>query len=184
MNELKVIESSKIPGLLQIELAVHADDRGSFTEVYQQEKIKAAGVPDWFTPVQTNFSHNNELGVLRGIHAEPWNKYITPLNGEVFVAVVDLREGNFGVLETFKLKLGHGLFVPKGCGNSYQTLTENVDYLYHVDDHWKAGLSYPSINPFDLELSIDWPVPQTEAILSDKDLANPNLSEVTPLKGL
>lgn len=179
---MTVSESDIIPGLLKISLDVHGDERGSFTEIFQAEKLKNAGLPEWFKPVQTNVSTNKEKGVTRGIHAEPWNKYITPISGEVFVAIVDLRADNFGKLETFRLSYGDGLFVPKGCGNSYQTLTENVSYLYHVDAHWQAGMSYPSINVFDDSLNIDWPVARDEAIVSSKDTQNPSLAEIEPTK--
>lgn len=182
MSDITVSESEKIPGLLKVSLVVHEDDRGSFTEVFQAEKLQAAGFPDWFSPVQTNLSTNVEKGVTRGIHAEPWNKYITPLSGRAFVAIVDLRVNNFGTVETFELGNGDGLFVPKGCGNSYQTLEENVYYLYHVDAHWQAGLTYPSIHPFDQKLGIQWPISSSEAILSEKDAQNPELESVTPIQ--
>ncbi len=182
MSEMTVTESEKIPGLLKISLVVHEDDRGSFTELFQAEKLHDAGFPDWFTPVQTNLSTNNQKGVTRGIHAEPWNKYITPLSGKAFVAIVDLRPDNFGKLETFELKKGDALFVPKGCGNSYQTLEDNTFYLYHVDAHWQAGLAYPSIHPFDQKLAIQWPIGADEAIISDKDAQNPSLQTIKPIE--
>ena len=155
MSDLGVTPSDKIPGLLQVKLVVHSDNRGSFTEIYQAEKLGEA-LGD-FRPLQTNLSKNTARGILRGIHAEPWNKYISPLSGQVFVAIVDLRGDNFGTVEAFELEFGEALFVPQGCGNSYLTLSEDVDYLYHVDAHWQRGLSYPSINPFDPDLNIAWP---------------------------
>ena len=179
---MNITENDVIPGLLEVSLDVHVDDRGSFTEIFQAEKLRAGGLPEWFRPVQTNISTNKGRGVTRGIHAEPWNKYITPIAGKVFVAIVDLRTDNFGKVATFELKYGQGLFVPKGCGNSYQTLTEDVFYLYHVDDHWQAGLSYPSINAFDETLAINWPIGKSEAIVSDKDQLNPPLSETELIK--
>ena len=182
MSEITLVESEKIPGLLQIKLVVHGDDRGSFTEVFQAEKLRSIGFPDWFKPVQTNVSRNAEKGVTRGIHAEPWNKYITPISGKVFVAIVDLRSENFGAVETFELELGDALFVPKGCGNSYQTLTEDASYLYHVDDHWSPDLHYPSIHPFDPELDISWPIIKDDAIVSEKDLQNPDFNSLSPLE--
>lgn len=179
MPELAVSETS-IPGLLKIKLIVNEDERGSFTELYQAEKLQALGLPE-FNVVQTNLSTNRLRGVTRGIHAEPWNKYVTPLRGRVFVAVVDLRKANFGKVETFEPQLGEGIFIPKGCANSYQTLSDEAYYLYHVDAHWQPGTSYPSIYPFDKQLDIKWPIAEAAAILSDKDKANPPLSEVSPL---
>src|SRR3990167_9000459 len=98
MSELKV-EKTSIPGLFRIKLVVHKDERGSFTELYQAAKLAKLGLPE-LKIVQTNLSTNNQRGITRGIHAEPWNKYITPITGQVFVAIVDLRAANFGQLET------------------------------------------------------------------------------------
>ena len=180
MNKSISVNQTPISGLLKFELVVNKDERGSFTELYQAEKLSKLGLKD-FQVVQTNLSVNNQKGVIRGIHAEPWNKFITPLKGEVFVAVVDLRADSFGKVLSFELGFGQALFVPKGCANSYQTLSNEVYYLYHVDDHWKPGLTYPSLHCFDKQLKINWPIPQASAILSDKDKSNPRLDEVKPL---
>lgn len=57
-NELRVTESP-IPGLYQIDLPVHGDNRGWFKENYQQAKMEALGLPH-FEVVQNNFSFNVE----------------------------------------------------------------------------------------------------------------------------
>lgn len=58
--------------------------------------MTALGLED-FGPVQNNISFNASPGVTRGIHAEPWDKYISVATGKVFGAWVDLREGpSFG----------------------------------------------------------------------------------------
>lgn len=174
------VEQTKIPGLLTFNLVVNEDPRGTFTELFQAEKLTKLGLPE-FHVVQTNLSTNNQRGVTRGIHAEPWNKYITCVKGEVFVAIVDLRRANFGQTATFKLSFGQAMFIPQGCANSYQVLSDEAHYLYNVDAHWQAGISYPSIYCFDPELKIDWPIPKSNAILSEKDQANSRLSEVQPV---
>src|SRR5688572_30761287 len=72
MADLAVKETS-IPGLFEIDLVVHGDSRGWFKENYQRAKLEALGLPH-FEIVQNNFSYNEEVGVTRGIHAEPWEK--------------------------------------------------------------------------------------------------------------
>src|SRR3990167_10287753 len=163
MNDLNVTKAS-IPGLLRVKLVVNEDERGSFTELYQAAKLQALGLPK-IDMVQTNLSTNKLRGITRGIHAEPWNKYITPVLGKVFVGIVDLRSDNFGKVETFELEPGNAIFVPKGCANSYQVLSDSTYYLYQVDAHWQPGISYPAINCFDKELRINWPIPEAEATL-------------------
>ena len=80
-NELTVTESS-IPGLFVIKLPVHGDNRGWFKENYQKEKMEILGLPS-FDIVQNNISFNDKTGATRGLHAEPWNKFISTANGRV-----------------------------------------------------------------------------------------------------
>ena len=101
-KELKVTETN-IPGLLVFDLPVHGDNRGWFKENWQRAKMTALGLPD-FGPVQNNISFNATKGVTRGIHAEPWDKYISIAAGEIFGAWVDLRPGeSFGQVFTTRL---------------------------------------------------------------------------------
>lgn len=180
-NELTVTESP-IKGLYVITLPVHGDNRGWFKENYQKEKMEALGLPA-FTPVQNNFSFNDQRGVTRGLHAEPWEKYISVANGSVFGAWVDLRKGpGFGTTFSIEINPGVAVFVPRGVANSYQTLEDNVTYTYLVNAHWSPGTNYTAVNLFDPALGIEWPILQEKAIISDKDLANPPLADVTPVE--
>jgi dTDP-4-dehydrorhamnose 3,5-epimerase len=165
------VETTRIEGLLSVELDVHGDSRGWFKESYQRAKLIELGLPD-LRVVQHNVSYNEAVGTTRGIHAEPWNKYISPAFGRVFVAIVELQER---VVETFELGVGDGLYIPTGCGNSFCTLDPNTVYSYLVDDHWSPDAKYVNVNLFDPTLAIDWPVPREQMTISDKDLGHPFL---------
>lgn len=170
-----------IPGLTIWELPVHGDNRGWFKENWQREKMIAAGMPD-FGPVQQNISFNDAAGTTRGIHAEPWDKYISVGSGRIFGAWVDLREGpTFGAVFSAELDPSRAVFVPRGVGNSYQTLEPNTVYSYLVNDHYRADAAYPSLHPGDPAVGIDWPIPLDRAELSAKDRAQGPLSDVTPI---
>jgi dTDP-4-dehydrorhamnose 3,5-epimerase-like enzyme len=176
------VEPTSVEGLLRVRLPVHGDRRGWFKESWQAAKLEALGLPRLHV-VQNNISYNAEAGVVRGIHAEPWNKYISPAHGRVFAAIVDLREGEgFGRVETFELGVGDAVYVPRGCGNSYLALEPHTVYSYLVDAHWQPGLSYPAVDLFDDDLAIDWPMDRASMTVSDKDRANPPLSAVTPVR--
>lgn len=180
-TELTVSESP-IPGLYIIKLPIHGDSRGWFKENYQKEKLEALGLPE-FDIVQNNFSYNEKRGVTRGLHAEPWEKYISVANGSVFGAWVDLRRGNsFGTTFSIEINPGVAVFVPRGVANSYQTLEDNVTYTYLVNAHWSADAQYAAVNLFDATAGIEWPIAKEEAIVSEKDLANPTLPDVTPME--
>ncbi len=180
-NALKVIESP-IPGLFVVDLVIHGDKRGWFKENYQAAKMEALGLPH-FTPVQNNFSYNVEKGVTRGLHAEPWEKFISLANGHVFCAWVDLRKGStFGKTFTLEATPGKAVFVPRGVANGYQTLEENITYTYLVNAHWSPDAKYAAVNLFDPALGIAWPIAADQAIVTAKDKANPPLADVTPME--
>lgn len=174
------LTDTPIPGLLVLRSPVHRDARGWFQEAWQREKMTALGLPD-FGPVQHNVSHNAVRGSTRGIHAEPWDKFVTVVHGAVFGAWVDLREGEtFGATFTVEIAPGTAVFVPRGVGNSYQALTDGCVYSYLVNEHWRPDLTYPALALDDPTAAIDWPIPLVEAEISDKDQRNPTLEGVTP----
>jgi dTDP-4-dehydrorhamnose 3,5-epimerase len=176
-QELKVTESP-IKGLYIVNLVLHGDNRGWFKENYQKEKMEALGLPV-FTVVQNNFSYNQEVGVTRGLHAEPWEKYISVANGKVFGAWVDLRPGpDFGKVFTHEITPDVAIFVPRGVANGYQTLEPNVTYTYLVNEHWSPDAQYTFVNLFDPALGIQWPISQDKAITSEKDNNHPPLKDL------
>ncbi|MEN2738051.1 bifunctional dTDP-4-dehydrorhamnose 3,5-epimerase family protein/NAD(P)-dependent oxidoreductase [Microbacterium sp. X-17] len=173
--------TTPIPGLVVYDLPVHGDARGWFKENWQREKMVPAGLPD-FGPVQNNVSFNDAVGTTRGIHAEPWDKYVSVATGRIFGAWVDLREGpTFGAVYTTELDPSRAIYVPRGVGNSYQTLEPDTAYTYLVNDHWSPTASYTFLNLADETAAIDWPIPLDRVEISEKDKAHPRLAEVTPM---
>lgn len=182
-QELRVQETA-IPGFYVVDLVVHGDNRGWFKENYQKAKMEALGLPA-FEVVQNNFSYNEEVGATRGLHAEPWEKFISVANGKVYGAWVDLRPGpSFGQTLTLEITPDKAVFVPRGVANGYQTLEPKVTYTYLVNEHWSPDAKYTFVNLFDPEVGIDWPIPKENAIISEKDAAHPSLAEVRRNLGL
>jgi len=182
MTKELAVHSSPIPGLYVIDLPLHGDNRGWFKENYQKEKMEALGLPA-FEVVQNNFSYNEETGATRGLHAEPWEKFISVANGKVFGAWVDLRQGDsFGTVFTTEITPDKAIFVPRGVANGYQTLEEKVTYTYLVNAHWSPDAKYTFVNLFDPALDIAWPISQDQAIISEKDAAHPLLTDVIPME--
>ena len=182
-KDLKTHETG-IPGLVLVDLPVHGDVRGWFKENWQRAKMCAAGVPD-IRVVQNNVSFNAERGVTRGIHAEPWDKFISVATGSVFGAWVDLRPGEtFGAVFTATLDPSRAIYVPRGVGNSFQALEDGTAYTYLVDAYWSAALkkTYTFVNLADPTLAIDWPIPLSEATLSQADLSHPMLVNALPME--
>lgn len=176
-------EKTPIEGLVVYDLTVHGDNRGWFKENWQREKMNALGLPD-FGPVQNNVSFNDKTGVTRGLHAEPWDKFVSIGAGRVFGAWCDLREDSATFGESFSIELdpSKAIYVPRGVANGFQTLEDNTVYMYLVNDHWSPEGQYSFVNLADETLAINWPIALEDAELSDKDKAHPRLNDATPIK--
>ncbi len=176
------VSTTAIPGLLVVRVPVHRDSRGWFKENWHHGKMTTLGLPD-FGPVQHNMSHNTTAGVTRGFHAEPWDKLVSVAQGRVFGAWVDLRAGeSFGRTVTVEVDQATAVFVPRGVGNSYQALEDGTTYSYLVNQHWspEARNKYTYLNLADETAAIQWPIPLSEAILSEADQHHPRLADVAP----
>lgn len=178
------VEETPIPGLLVVRLPVHRDSRGWFKENWQRAKMTALGLPD-FGPVQNNMSFNASRGATRGIHTEPWDKFVSVATGRVFAAWVDIRAGQtFGTTFWTEVDPGVAVFVPRGVGNSYQALEDGTVYSYLVNDHYVPGRTYPALNLADETAAIPWPIPldSADVEISEKDRNNARLADVEPMQ--
>jgi dTDP-4-dehydrorhamnose 3,5-epimerase len=178
----KNIKSTKINGLFILERPVFGDERGFFREVFHLDELEQF-LGYTFNPVQMNHSHSKP-NVLRGIHAERWNKIVYPLNGEVFVAIVDIREDSesFGKVETLNINDENrfGLFIPNGLANSLVVTSDvAIDYIYLVDRYYD-GTDTRAIAWDDPDLAINWPI--KDPIISERDKNNPKLRDIFPNK--
>ena len=182
-KQLKV-EETGIAGLKVVDLSVHGDSRGWFKENWQRAKMVALGIPD-FQVIQNNISFNAERGVTRGIHAEPWNKFVSVGAGKIFGVWVDLRQKSETYGRSFHCEVGpdQAVYIPRGVGNAFQALEDDTVYTYLVDAHWSAELkkTYTFVNLADPALNIDWPIPLDQATLSMTDKSHPYLKDAVPM---
>ncbi len=176
--------TTDIPGLLFFDVTSIGDERGWFQEKYQKAKLVEAGLPSEFNVVQTNVSYNQAAGVIRGFHAEPWDKYISVVSGKVFVAYIDLRPGtSFGKVVTNELNNNQSVFLPKGVANAFQTIQDDTYYIYSVNDHWSQENydKYTFVNLADPAIAVNWPIPLERSTMSDRDRSHPLLKDVKPM---
>ncbi len=145
------------------------------------------GFPESFfaeEKLQNNVSFSRK-NVLRGLHAEPWDKYISVADGgSVLGAWVDLREGeNFGHVYQTVIDASKGIFVPRGVANGFQVLSDTVSYSYLVNDYWALELKpkYAFVNYADPTLGIKWEDVEN-AEVSEADKNHPLLKDVKALK--
>lgn len=179
---MECILKTSIAGLLILKRPTHEDDRGFFREIFHMDEIESL-LDIQFKGVQMNHAYSKPK-VLRGIHGENWNKIVYPVNGEVFIAIVDIRidSSTFGKVETFIINDQNriALFISKGLANSYCIIGDMaVDYIYLVDAYWD-GSDTRAIAWDDPDLQIEWPI--KNPIISQRDKNNPNLRELFPDK--
>lgn len=175
-----------IPGMIKFDIPVHGDDRGWFKENFQKEKMIPLGFPTSFFDngkLQNNVSFSRK-DVLRGLHAEPWDKYISVAdNGKVLGVWVDLRQGDtFGNVYQTEIDASVGMFVPRGVANGFQVLSDTVAYSYLVNDYWALELKaqYAFVNYADDTLGVQW-ANLEHAQVSDADKHHPLLKDVKPI---
>lgn len=168
--------------VLLLKPRVHYDARGSFSEQYHQQALEEAmGRPIHF--FQDNLTHSKK-GVLRGLHYQlpPYSqsKLVSVLEGNVLDVVIDIRKGSptFGKYFSQELSAENQLqlFVPRGFAHGYITLSESSLFMYKVDQYYHPQ-SEGSIAPDDPNLGIDWRLPKSEWIQSEKDQNHPALDQ-------
>jgi dTDP-4-dehydrorhamnose 3,5-epimerase len=166
-------EPAGLDGVFVVPLEWRTDDRGAFTEVF-----RGSWMPDTPPMVQANLSRSR-AGVLRGMHfhreqADFW----VLLSGKQFVALHDLRPESPTTGRSVELSMDasaglRGLYVPPGVAHGFYAETE-VELLYLVDRYYTGEDEHGFIWN-DPQAGINWP--NAAPILSDRDRANPPLSE-------
>lgn len=170
------IYKTGIDGLYYFHRDLKGDDRGFFSEICHPESFGNL-VEGGFKIKQINHARSQE-NVVRGIHAEDWNKLVFITSGKAFCAIADLRpeSATYKKVETFILgfdekSLPGGLFISKGLGNGVAVINGPLEYIYLVDKLYKdrdpAGDMAVSL--FDPQLAINWPIEQDKMIISDRD---------------
>ena len=175
---MKVVET-ELPGVMVLEPAVYADERGFFMESWNRRRYEGFGIPTDF--VQDNLSYSTR-GVLRGLHFQNPNaqaKLVSVLWGEVFDVAVDVRVGspNFGEWVGIALSAENKrqLYVPEGFAHGFVVTGEEALVSYKCTAYYDPKAEH-SLLWNDPELGIDWPV--EIPLLSAKDGSAPRLSEI------
>jgi dTDP-4-dehydrorhamnose 3,5-epimerase len=168
-----------IEGLWIFERATHVDERGFFREAFRGCELEEA-LGSHVRFVQMNHSRSCR-GVLRGLHAENWEKLVYVPHGEVFTAIADIRPDSptFGRVQTFYLGGENGLtlFLPRGLAHGYCVLSDSADYTYQVTQYYD-GTDTRAVAWDDPDLDVRWPI--DDPILSERDRRNPTLREMFP----
>ena len=176
--------NTKLFGVYIIESEIYDDNRGWFTESYNKDKFYQMGIDINF--VQDNHSYSAKSGTLRGIHFQLGEKAQTKLvrciSGAVIDVAVDLRRNSITFGEWVAVELSDKnkkqLFIPKGFGHGFVTLTDNCEFVYKVDNYYSSE-DDRCILWSDSTINVDWKI--KNPILSDKDKSAKKLHEIDEL---
>lgn len=134
--------------------------------------------------VQDNESYSAAEGTIRGIHFQTpphaQAKLVRCTCGRLIDYAIDLRKGSptYGKVAFAELSAANGrqMFIPVGYGHGFVTLEPDTVMAYKVSDVYAAdhddGLAWDCP-----DIGIDWPLPASGPILSDKDRGLPRLAD-------
>ena len=182
MGKFEFKKCLDIEGLYEVIPKLFEDARGYNFEAYNEKNFEAAGLTMKF--VQDNRSMSGK-GVLRGMHFQKTHrqgKLVSVLRGEVFDAVVDIRENSatygkwFGTILSAEKK--NMLYIPEGFAHGFLVLSDVAEFSYKLSDFYhpedERGI------PWDDEtIGIKWPIPEGMQILvSERDKGHKAFGEI------
>ena len=186
---------TELPGVVIVEPAVFADERGWFMESFNEDRfvegLRALGLPAPARFVQDNHSCS-QAGVLRGLHYQlpphAQGKLVRVVAGAAFDVAVDIRPGSptFGRWAGVELSaLNHRqLWIPEGFAHGFVALQDGTHFLYKTTDTYAKDCER-SIRWDDPDIGIAWPLPGGNAPrVAAKDAAAPVLAKAAAFVAL
>jgi len=176
------VKTTAIEGVLIIEPTVFGDERGYFFESFNEREFRRK------TGLDVKFIQDNEsksrYGVLRGLHFQkaPFEqaKLVRVVKGRVFDVAVDIRKGSptFGKYTAVELTGDNHrqCFIPRGFAHGFCVLSDEAVFQYKCDEFYHPEAE-DAIAWDDPDIAIQWPIPASDIILSDKDKNHPRLRD-------
>jgi dTDP-4-dehydrorhamnose 3,5-epimerase len=177
------VRALELEGVLEIRPQRHSDERGFFSETWNEAAYRTAGIDLHF--VQDNHSLSREAGIIRGLHFQSppvaQDKLVRVSRGAVFDVAVDIRPGSttFGQWAGVRLSAAdwNQLLVPKGFAHGFLTLEPDCEVQYKVTAPYSREHDR-AIRFDDPAIGIEWPIDREALILSDKDRGAPFLADI------
>lgn len=169
------VKETKLKGCFIIQPQIFRDKRGYFIESFNLKTFNKT------TGLNINFVQDNESqsskGVLRGLHFQRGEhaqaKLIRVVKGRVLDIAVDMRADSETFGEHFSIELSEEnktqLFVARGFAHGFVVLEDETIFSYKCDNFYnkesESGVIYN-----DEDLNIDWQLPESDFIISEKDI--------------
>lgn len=179
---MNIIKTS-IEGPVIVEPRIFGDSRGYFFESFNAKAFAEA------TGLHVDFVQDNESrssrGVVRGLHFQkpPYAqaKLVRVVVGRVLDVAVDIRKGSPTYGQHVAVELTEDnhrqFFIPKGFAHGFAVLSDVAVFQYKCDEYYHPEAE-GAIAWNDPDLAIEWPFPDDEVVLSDKDSRHPRLAQL------
>jgi dTDP-4-dehydrorhamnose 3,5-epimerase len=163
-----------LDGVFEITPKKFGDDRGFFSETWNESALRDAGIGQVF--VQDNHAYSKAAGTFRGLHYQlaprAQAKLLRVTRGSVLDVVVDIRRSSptFGKWLSLELSADkwNQILVPAGFAHGYLTLEPDAEVQYKVSDTYSPQHER-AIRFDDPTIAIEWPIDPATFQLSDKD---------------
>ena len=173
-------EEVELKGAYLISNFYAGDNRGGFTKTFEKDIYKEAGIE---FQLNETFASRSSKNVIRGLHFQTHNpqaKLVSVVAGAVWDVIVDLRPDS----STFKKWVAHELtaenhfsfYVPRGFAHGFASLEDGTVMLYQCDGKYDNETDTGIIFN-DQEIGIEWPVDESVAIHSSRDLGLQSFAE-------
>ena len=177
------ISETAIAGVLEIRPQRVSDERGFFSETWNDEEWREAGISLRF--VQDNHSLSRSPGVLRGFHFQrppaAQDKLVRVTHGSIFDVAVDIRRASptYGrwVGATLSSEAWNQLLIPRGFAHGFVTLEPDTEVQYKVTAPYSPEHEL-CVRFDDPAIGVDWPIAADRLTLSEKDRSAPALADV------
>lgn len=174
---------TKLGGPVLLQPAVFPDERGFFAETFREAELAEHGISDHW--VQDNHSRSTR-GTIRGLHFQIGDgvaKLVRCGRGRIVDVLVDLRRSSpqYGEWEAYELddETMRLLYVPVGFAHGFAVLSDVADVLYKQTAYYSGdverGIAYD-----DPAIGVQWPVPDAERVVSERDRTAPSLTAFEP----
>jgi len=174
-----LFKETALPGVFEIRLAPHTDERGFFARSWCRNEFEQHGLNS--SLVQCNISFNKKKGTLRGMHdqAAPHAeaKVVRCTSGAIYDVAIDIRPAS----PTFKKWVGvtlsaqerNMLYVPEGFLHGFLTLADNTEIFYQMSEFYHPELQR-GFRWDDPAFGIKWP--SEVVVISERDRTYPDFA--------
>lgn len=172
-----LFHETSLPGVFEIHLEPHTDDRGFFARSWCEKEFEAHGLNPKL--VQCNISFNTRKGTLRGMHyqAPPHAeaKLVRCTKGAICDVIVDLRPSSPAYKNWIAVVLSSTnhqmVYIPEGCAHGFLTLEDETEVFYQMSEFYDAE-SARGVRWNDPAFRITWP--ETIEVISQRDRTYPD----------